>query len=343
MYKKLLGLTAPVAIVLLGTACTVQQTDIPGLSGPSELGLSIGVAASPDTITRNGYEQSKIIVTARDHNGAPKPDVGLRIDMVVNGVFQDLGTLVPRNVRTGSDGQATAVYTAPSAPHPLAGGLDDVVSIVVVPVGTNFQNGLYHTADIRLVRPGVILPPAQAPTAAFTITTTPVTLNLPAIFDASASCGGPVVSGVCTGGTITSYAWDFGDGGSGSGRNVSHTYAGVGSHVVTLTVTNDRGLSDTERQDVTIGASTAPQGTFVFSPTNPEPGQTIYFTEAMTPVAGRTNVSFEWNFGDGKTATGRTVTNSYATEQTFVVVLTVTDDIGRKAVVQRNVTVAAAP
>ena len=40
-------------------------------------------------------------------------------------------------------------------------------------------------------------------------------------------------------GRIESYAWDFGDGTTGSGVNVTHSYEAVGTYKVTLTVTDD--------------------------------------------------------------------------------------------------------
>jgi LysM repeat protein len=45
-------------------------------------------------------------------------------------------------------------------------------------------------------------------------------------------------------GRIVSYAWNFGDGTTGSGVNVTHSYKAAGSYKVTLTVTDDGGLSD---------------------------------------------------------------------------------------------------
>jgi nucleoid-associated protein YgaU len=46
-------------------------------------------------------------------------------------------------------------------------------------------------------------------------------------------------------GRIVSYVWDFGDGTTGSGEEVTHSYSAAGSYKVTLTVTDDSGLSDT--------------------------------------------------------------------------------------------------
>ena len=65
------------------------------------------------------------------------------------------------------------------------------------------------------------------PVAAFTPTCT----NLSCSFDGSGSSD--------AGGTITGYAWTFGDGGSGSGVSASHAYVAAGDYLVTLTVTDN--------------------------------------------------------------------------------------------------------
>ncbi|KQC05613.1 MAG: hypothetical protein APR53_02245 [Methanoculleus sp. SDB] len=53
-------------------------------------------------------------------------------------------------------------------------------------------------------------------------------------------------------GTIMSYDWDFGDGATDSGETALHAYDAEGLYNVTLTVTDDEGLTGTDSLEVTI-------------------------------------------------------------------------------------------
>ena len=46
-------------------------------------------------------------------------------------------------------------------------------------------------------------------------------------------------------GSISSYAWDFGDGSTGVGVTISHTYLTAGNFAATLTVTDNRAATRT--------------------------------------------------------------------------------------------------
>ncbi len=53
-------------------------------------------------------------------------------------------------------------------------------------------------------------------------------------------------------GSITSYAWNFGDGATGSGSSVSHVYSADGTYTVELTVTDNEGGTDVQTKSVTV-------------------------------------------------------------------------------------------
>ncbi|WP_458233125.1 PKD domain-containing protein, partial [Roseateles sp. P5_E8] len=53
---------------------------------------------------------------------------------------------------------------------------------------------------------------------------------------------------------IASYVWDFGDGTTGAGINVAKTYQYVGTYKITLTVTDNHGLSSVKTALFTVGA-----------------------------------------------------------------------------------------
>jgi len=88
-----------------------------------------------------------------------------------------------------------------------------------------------------------------------------VTKEQPPIADANGPYTGPVGQPVQFDGSgsddpdgqIESYDWDFGDGDTGSGVNPTHTYVASDIYTVTLTVTDDDGLTDTDITTAEIG------------------------------------------------------------------------------------------
>ena len=56
-------------------------------------------------------------------------------------------------------------------------------------------------------------------------------------------------------GSITSYAWTFGDGGTGSGATASHTYQNPGSFTAVLKVTDNQGATGTASVAISVAAN----------------------------------------------------------------------------------------
>jgi PKD repeat protein len=334
-------ITLAALALLAAPACTTKKSEAPALSGPSELGLSLAIAATPDVLTMDGVSRSTITITARNGDGQPARDIGLRVETRVGPVLMDLGRLSSKTVVTGSDGRATVTYTAPAG-APEGNSQDDEILLTVraIPASTNYANAVERTVDIRLVPQGVILPPACVPVASFSFSPSAPTEGQTVQFDASASTDGqPGASCVATG---LSYAWSFGDGTSGSGVQVSHTYRTAGSYSVTLTVTNGRGNTASVSKFVEVGVSANPTADFTFSPTAPEVLQSVFFNASASKAApGRTLVSYDWTFGDGSFGTGVTVTHRFGTPGTWTVTLTVTDDVGKTGTASKSITLGA--
>jgi PKD repeat protein len=331
------------AALMWGAGCSLQETAIPGLTGPSGLARSVSVAATPDSIMRDGVAQSTILVTARGADGDPIASLGVRLDMSVDGVRQDLGTLSARTIQTDLNGRGSAVYTAPPPPPP-SGDAVTIVTILATPIDSNHQGALTHSAEIRLTTPGVIQPPAETPTARLSFSPESPAINTPVYFDASASCAG---AGPCSSTAgLVAFDWTFGDGSQATGERPTKNFAAPGVYTVVLKVTNDRGLSASTTTTVTVGPGTPPTASFVFSPTAPLVGQMVVFNaEAARAAPGRQIVDYGWEWGDdtpGRNGPGVVQTgHAFEVEGTYVVVLTVVDDVGQRSTATQTVTVGS--
>jgi len=140
-------------------------------------------------------------------------------------------------------------------------------------------------------------------------------------------------------GTITGWAWTFGDGGTSSAQNPSHTYGSAGTYSVTLTVTDNGGLTDSATQNVTV---TAPPGNInpVAAFSSSTSGLTASFTDASTDSDG-TVTGWAWTFGDGGTSGSQNPSNTYSANGTYTVTLTVTDNDGGTDSTSQSVTVSS--
>lgn len=319
-------------IAALAAACQIAEQTPPSLTGPSELGLSLTLEASPSIITQDGFSFSRVTVTARGANSQALRDIVMRAEILVNGAVSDFGQLSTRTVVTGSDGRASLIYTAP--PPPLeAVDTFTIVTLLFTPLETNFANAVSRSLEIRLVPPGVLLPPNGAPVASFTFSA-PTEQGTAILFDGSASTDSD--------GTIVSYAWDFGDGTTNTGATVHHTYSRAGTFSVVLRVTDNRGQSGSTTRQVIVAASTNPIAAFDLSPTSPRIGEGVTFNASASAAAtGRRIVNYLWTFGDGGSSTGVITGHTFGTAATFTVVLTVTDDLGRTGTTSKTVTVGA--
>jgi PKD repeat protein len=142
-------------------------------------------------------------------------------------------------------------------------------------------------------------------------------------------------------GSIAGYAWDFGDGQTGSGVTPHHLYAFAGTYTATLTVTDDDGvMSSTSRTVALTGANEPPVASFQATPETGGAPLTVTFNGSGSNDSNGPIASWSWDFGDGATGDGPIVTHRYEQPGTYAVTLTVTDSEGQTAIANGGVVVA---
>ena len=148
-------------------------------------------------------------------------------------------------------------------------------------------------------------------------------------------------------GDIVSYDWEFGDGTTGTGETVQHTYIQGNYYVVTLTVTDETGLMAQTHLGMNVqpgqsncggddssacGSSIKPLAIITskyFSCTaNGQVGEAITLDGSASRPAVGSMVSYHWDFGDGSTGTGAAVSHVYSKAWTYIITLTVVDEGG---------------
>jgi len=146
-----------------------------------------------------------------------------------------------------------------------------------------------------------------------------------------------------SGGTAPyTFSWAFGDGATGTGAAVYHTYSTTGSYSVLLTAKDSSPSQQTATSQQTITVTSPPPppsltASFMESLSNSVVGQTVSFTGSAS--GGTAPYNYAWNFGDSSTGSGSSASHVYQTAGVYTVVLTVTDVAGHVASATNTVTV----
>jgi PKD repeat protein len=203
--------------------------------------------------------------------------------------------------RVGGD----ALTGWPSAPSNgyLAGSIADVAV---------YPSALSATTVLSHYNGGAI--GASAPIAKFTSTCS------------AESCTFNGTSSTDTGGSITGYSWNFGDGSPAvTGTNPTHVYPTAATYSVTLTVKDNTGSTDVVSHNITANFGT---GNPVAAFTSHCTALSCAFDASTSTDTGGTITTYSWNFGDGTpvvTGPSPTTTHVYATSNFYAPSLTVTD------------------
>jgi PKD repeat protein len=142
-------------------------------------------------------------------------------------------------------------------------------------------------------------------------------------------------------GSIVSWCWEFGDGGTSDAQNPTHRYSERGNYTVKLAVVDNYGGRGEVAETLTV-FNAPPTADFTFSPQSPIEDELVNFTDTCAdPDDGLT--SWRWDFGDGQTSSDRNPTHRYDMPGTYTVSLTVTDDAGDTGTASRDLVIRRTP
>jgi|GEM_PF-4422930 len=146
-------------------------------------------------------------------------------------------------------------------------------------------------------------------------------------FTVQPSTGGPAPLTAQLNGQATGHAqqwqWDFGDGHTGSGQQVSHTFQQQGNYAIVLSVTGPGG-TETTTQNLNVG-QVQTQASATASPSGGSVPFTVFFDNLSV---GNGAMTSSWDFGDGESSTETAPTHTYFQAGNLNATLTVTDAFG---------------
>src|SRR5260370_39337046 len=165
----------------------------------------------------------------------------------------------------------------------------------------------------------------RPPVASFTSTPSSATTGSAITFDGTASYD--------LDGTVVSYSWDFGDQTTGTGSVLTHSYSLAKTYSVTLTVTDNGGVTGSTTSQVTIG-DRPPVVSFTPSPITANTGQSITLSiTASDPDVTIVSTKVDWGDSIVQLYSGAITSASHSysstgssTSKTFTIIITGTDN-----------------
>ena len=168
-------------------------------------------------------------------------------------------------------------------------------------------------------QPGYITVNAAIPVAAFTSNVTSGTTPLNVQFTDTSN------------NIPTGWYWTFGDGGTSTLQNPTHTFSTVGTYAVSLGASNSAGSNTTTMPAyITVtNALTPPSSSFSADIRSGNAPLTVQFQDTSTDSPN----GWQWLFGDGSTSTEQNPTHTYTTAGSYSVTLTAVNPGGRNTTV----------
>src|SRR5690349_5275540 len=298
---------------LAATSHSVQLNGVPSNCSVSE--------ANPQTVNvpASGTGQASFTISCSAVTGS------LTVTTATSGSNQPSGYTV-----TVDGGQSRTIGASGSVTYTGLTATSHSVQLTGVPSNCTVSESNPQTVSVPANGTGqatftvtCTAPPNQPPVAAFTSSCTALSCSF------TSSSSDPD-------GSISSYAWTFGDGGTSTLQNPSHTYGAGGTYTVTLTVTDNQGATGSVSHTVSPAQPNQPP-TAAF--TSNCTALSCSFTSSSSDPDGSIS-SYAWTFGDGGTSTLQNPSHTYGAGGTYTVTLTVTDNQGATGSVSHTVSPA---
>lgn len=200
------------------------------------------------------------------------------------------------------DGNATGAINGYNYHNYTSPGTYPILMIEYVVDSSSSLTSLYCTDSLRDTVTVAYSPCATSFTYYITGTTVTFTANTPA-----SSSG-------------MSYTWNFGDGTSGTGSAITHSYTSSGSYSVTLSATQSGtgGCTYTNNQTINITSNSCSGKQANFTITHN--GLQLIFNNTSTGAVGTTE-NYNWFFGDGSSSTAYSPTHTYSASGGYNILL----------------------
>jgi len=133
-------------------------------------------------------------------------------------------------------------------------------------------------------------------------------------------------------GSVDTWSWDFGDGDSAGGVLADHTFDAPGTYVVTLTVTDNDGLGDSDSLNIVV-LNQAPVAVANADSTSGTAPLAVNFSgdNSYDLDSAGSIVAYSWDFGDGNSSSQANPSHTYTSGSQTDAILMVTDNLGATA------------
>lgn len=139
-------------------------------------------------------------------------------------------------------------------------------------------------------------------------------------------------------GSVTGWAWNFGDLGTSIAQNATHGYTNPGTYTVTHVAFSSNGCRDTIQKPIDIYF--LPQA--LFYQNTPCVGNATQFVDSSKAISGSI-IAWNWRFGDNSSSGIQNPTHAYSSAGNYTVALIVTSSFGCKDTIVKQITVIPGP